>query len=234
MSKDDGMRLIGDDCQLFTGEEGQEKTGDASKTLDELAGGAAASGAGAGYWVIAAKAASSSFWPAGCKVGDLYPASGAEVLGTGDKARQLSLTELADATGFQIAITRTEVQVTKISDHFNQYRLGKADAQITINSLFIVGVTDANKGMVEKTMRIIRKAANGTVTVSEIDDKPIYFLGYTRKGEVAGEVKDFVFAKVALTNITLGGTSGQAQSFDSSARLQSDPIFYSEEVPSAA
>lgn len=234
MSEDNNMRLIGDDCQLFSGEVGEEKTGDGTKTLDELAGGAAASKAGEGYWLITAKASSSSFWPAGCRIGDLYPASGAEVLGVGDKAKLLTLTEIADATGWSMAITHAEVNVTRLSDKFNQYRFGKGDAQITINSIFIVGVTDANKGMVERTMRTFKKAANGTTTVKDIDNSPIYFLGYVRKGEVAGEMKDFVFAKVALSNMTLGGTSGQAQSYDTSARLQSDPVFYSEEVPSAA
>lgn len=234
MSKDNEMRLIGDDCQLFSGELGEEKTGDGSKTLDELAGGAAASGKGAGYWMITAKAASSSFWPAGARVGDLYPSSGTEVLATGDKAKMLTLSEIADATGWTMVITHAEVATTKLTDKFNQYRFGKGDAQITINSIFIVGVTDANKGMVERTMRTFKKAAAGTVTVKDIDNDPIYFLGYVRKGEVAGETKDFVFAKVALSNMTLGGTSGQAQSYDTTARLQSDPIFYSEEIPDAA
>ena len=175
--------LIGDDCKLFTGKPGTEKSGDGSKTLDELAGGAAASGAGKGYWLITAKASSSSFWPAGAKVGMIFPAAGSEVLATGDKASLLALTHIADASGWNMAVSRTEVDVTKLHDEYRHYRYGKRDAQIAINSIMTLGVTDTADGMVARTMTLFKKAAAGTVTITEINNQPIYFLGFVRQTE---------------------------------------------------
>lgn len=224
------LSLIGDDCKLFTGDAGVEKTGDGTKTFDELAGGADASGAGKGYWLITAIAASGSIFPDGAKIGMLFPASGSEVPAQGDKACLLGLTHVADASGWQMNISRNEVDVTKLHDDFRHYRFGKRDAQMTINSIMTLGVTDKSGGMVERTMVTFRKAVGGTTTITEINNRPIYFLGYVRKGEVAGETQAFVFAKVALSGMTLGAQIGSAQSYDTAARLQSDPVFYTEEI----
>lgn len=226
--------LIGDDCKLFTGAPGTEKSGDGSKTFNELAGGAAASGAGKGYWLITAIAASSSIFPAGAKVGMVFPAAGSEVPATGDKAMMLTLQHIADASGWSMAVSRAEVEVTKLHDEYRHYRFGKRDAQITINSILTLGVTDKAGGMVEKTMTTFRKAAAGTTTITEIDNKPIYFLGFVRQTAVAGETQAFVFAKVALSGMTLGAQIGSAQSYDTAARLQNDPVFYTEEIAAAS
>ena len=228
MSED--FSLIGDDCKLFTGDPGTEKTGDGTKTLDELAGGAAASGKGKGYWFITAIAASGSFFPTGAKPGMIIPAAGTEVLATGDKAAFLGLTHIADASGWQMNISRNEVDVTKLHDEYRHYRFGKRDAQMTINNILTLGVTDKEGGMIEKTMTVFRKAADNSITITEIDDKPIYFLGFVRQTNVPGETQAFVFARVALSGMTLGAAIGAAQSYDTSARLQSDPVFYTEEI----
>jgi len=225
------MSLIGDDCQLFTGTPGTEVTGDGTKTFDELAGGTAASGKGKGYWIITAKAASSSFWPAGAKIGDIYPAAGSEVPATGDKCRLLALTQIADASGWSLAVSRSEVDVSRLKDEYKHYRMGKRDAQGTIKSIFTVGVTDGADGMISKTMRTFRKAAAGTVTITEIDNQPVYFLGYVRATETAGETAEFVFAKISLYNMTLGADTGAAQAYDTSFRLAEDPTFYCVENP---
>ena len=73
----------------------------------------------------------------------------------------------------------------------------------------------------------------GTVTVSELENKPVYFLGYVRKTDTPGETEAFVFAQVYLYNMNLGGQTGNAQSYDSSMRMTGmDPVFYSLDIPS--
>lgn len=229
------LELIGDDCALYTGKAGAEQEGDGTKTLDVLAGGTAGSGKGKGIWIITAIAASNSIWPEGMKVGEAYPALGTEVLADGDKAKQLTLTEVADASGWSFTITRDKIETSRLKHTFKKYRYGKKDGSGSIKSIFTQGVTDQADGLVGNTMKLFTRDASGTVTVHIPEDKSLYFVGYVRKTEVAGEVEDFMFAEIRLSNITLGGDTGSAQSYDSEFSLTGiDPVFYSVEVVGGA
>ena len=225
---DDNYSLIGDDCQLFTGDPGTELIGDGDKTIAELTG-----TSGKGYCLITAKAASGSIFPSAAKIGDIFPSFGSEVPAAGDKFKVLDLTHIGDATGWNMAVSRSEVDVSKLKDEYKTYRLGKRDAQGTIRSIFTVGITDGENGMISKTMRSFHKAATGTCTIREIDNQPIYFLGFIRSTDIAGEKAEFVFAKIYLYNMTLGADTGAAQSYDTSFRLACDPTFHTVENPAA-
>lgn len=232
--------LVGDDGAFYTGKLGtNEYTGDGSKTLHTLVNsGIEATTGGEGMYVITAKAASSSVFPTGLNVGDLYPALGTEVLASGDKVKKLALTHVADCTGWQLDITQSEIDVTRLKDKFKKYRLGKKDASGTVNSIMTLGVSDETDGMIAKTIKTFRRKISGNTTdisVTESDNEPIYFLGYVNKTEVAGETEAFIFGQAYLFNVKLGGSTGNAQSFDSSMRLTGqDPVFYSLDIPLTA
>lgn len=212
--------LIGDDCQIFSGKLATTETeGNGTAEL------------GKGMYVITAIASSDSFFPTGLKVGDLLPAEGGEVLETGDKVRQLVLTEQADASGWSLSITREKIDVSLLKDEFKKYRYGKKDATGTISSMFTQGVTDQSNGLVGRTMKLVSIDDDGNYVISVPDDTPLYFLGYIRKTEVTGEVEDFIFCQIYMSDLTLGGATGSAQTFDTSFSLTgADPIFYSVEV----
>ena len=224
MSKVKELVLIGDDCEIFTGDLVEtELVGDSTSTVLDLGG-------TKGMYVVNAIAATDTFFPAGLAIGELCPIQGTEVLASGDKIQQLDLTTVADATGWSLPITRSEIETTLLKHSFKKYRFGKKDAQGTINSMFTQGVTDTEKGLVGKTMKLVSQRG-GTFEVSIPEDKSMYFLGYIRKSSVAGEIEDFIFAEINMSNVTLGGTTGNAQSYDSSFRLTgNDPVFYSLEV----
>ena len=99
-----------------------------------------------------------------------------------------------------------------------------------------MGVSDEADGIIAKTMKTFRRIfseAKTTVTVTDVGNQPIYFLGYVNKTDVPGETEAFVFGQVYLYNITLGGSTGNAQSYDSAMRLTGrDPVFYSLDIPS--
>lgn len=203
--------LVGDDGAFFTGKEGQEYVGDGSKTLHVLVKGASATAGGDGMYIITAKAASGSVFPEGLDVGDMYPAIGTEVLKNGDKVRKLDLTHVADCTGWQMQITQSEIDVTRLKDKYKKYRLGKKDASGTVNSILTLGVSDETDGMIAKTMKTFRRKiseSSTTVTVTDSGNQPIYFLGYVNKTDVPGETEAFVFGQVYLYNITLGSNLG--------------------------
>lgn len=228
--------LVGDDGAFFTAKLGQEYEGDGTKTLNVLVSGASATSGGDGMYIVTAKANSNSIFPSLLKVGELFPAVGTEVLASGDKVKKLDLTHVADCTGWQFQITQSEIDVTRLKDNFKKYRLGKKDATGTVNSILTLGVSDQADGMIAKTMKTFRRAISAsqtTVTVTEIGNDPVYFLGYVNKTDVPGETEAFVFGQVYLYNITLGGSTGNAQSYDSSMRLTgNDPVFYSLDIPS--
>lgn len=228
--------LVGDDGAFFTAKLGQEYEGDGTKTLNVLVSGASATSGGDGMYIVTAKANSNSIFPSLLKVGELFPAVGTEVLASGDKVKKLDLTHVADCTGWQFQITQSEIDVTRLKDNFKKYRLCKKDATGTVNSILTLGVSDQSDGMIAKTMKTFRRVINErqtTITVTEIGNDPVYFLGYVNKTDVPGETEAFVFGQVYLYNITLGGSTGNAQSYDSSMRLTgNDPVFYSLDIPS--
>lgn len=230
------MPLVGDDGQFMTGELSTEiYEGDGVKTLHKLLGGDEASSGGEGFYVIEAFG-TQTFFPKGMEAGDLYPALGTEVLKTGDKVRKLTLVHVADCTGWNIQITQGEIDVTRLKDKFKKYRLGKKDASGTVNSIMTLGVSDEPNGIVGKTMKLFRRSiqSNGDVDVVVVNNEnlPIYFLGYLRKTDTPGETEAFVFGQCYLYNITLGGQTGSAQSYDSSLRLTGkDPVFFSLDIP---
>ena len=228
--------LVGDDGAFYTGKLGStEYEGDGTKTLHVLVGGSGATSGGEGFYVITAKAASNSFFPEKAKVGELYPALGTEVLVAGDKLKKLSLTHVADCTGWQLDISQSEIDVTRLIDKFKKYRLGKKDASGTVNSIMTLGVSDEADGMIAKTIKTFRRKISGettTITITDVANEPVYFLGYVNKTDVAGETEAFIFGQVYLFNVKLGGSTGNAQSFDSSMRLTGqDPVFYSLDIP---
>lgn len=227
--------LVGDDGKFMTGKKGQTYTGDGTSTLNVLVAGTDATSGGDGMYIITAMGAD-TFFPEGMKIGELYPATGKEVLAEGDKIQKIDFTEVADCTGWQLQITQAEIDVTRLKDEFKKYRLGKKDATGTVNSIMTLGVSDEPDGMVGRNMKLFRrevKDGSETVTVSVPSGESLYFLGYLNMTDVPGETQAFVFAEIYLYNMNLGGSTGNAQSYDASMRLTGqDPVFYSLDIPS--
>lgn len=227
--------LVGDDGKFMTGKKGQTYTGDGTSTLNVLVAGTDATSGGDGMYIITAMGAD-TFFPEGMKIGELYPATGKEVLAEGDTIQKIDFTEVADCTGWQLQITQAEIDVTRLKDDFKKYRLGKKDATGTVNSIMTLGVSDEPDGMVGRNMKLFRREVKDgaeTVTVSVPSGESLYFLGYLNMTDVPGETQAFVFAEIYLYNMNLGGSTGNAQSYDASMRLTGqDPVFYSLDIPS--
>jgi hypothetical protein len=224
----DNTTLVGDDSMIFTGDlDDTEYAGNGTATIASLV--ASVSGAdvtGHIMCIITAKAAASIF-PAGLKIGELFPAEGTEVPVTGDKFKILLLAHVADAASWSLSITQAEIDVTRLNDQFRKYRLGKKDAQLTLSSIFTTGESDIAGGVINRNMKLFKRTGS-TVAVSDEANRALYMLGYTNKAALPGEVEDFIFCQIYLFNVTLGGQSGSAQSYDASGRLTGlDPVFYS-------
>jgi hypothetical protein len=228
--------LVGDDSMIFTGDlSTTEYEGDGVKTISELI----ATEPGKDIvdqkmCVITAMAAAGTIFPNGLKLMELYPALGGEVPATGDKFRFLNLAHAADASSWSLGITQGEIDVTKLNDRFRKYRLGKKDAQLTLSSIFTVGESDKPGGVINRNMKLFKRTPDGTVSITSEANRALYMLGYTNKAAMPEETEDFVFCQIYLFNVTLGGQSNNAQSYDASGRLTGlDPVFYSLEPQTA-
>ncbi len=226
----DQTRLIGDDATLETITFGEEKSGDGTKTFDELAGGDAASGDGKGFWMITAKAATSSIFGL-LSVGDLFPADGDEVAVVGDKAKLLTAEVFADCSGWSASLSAGEVEVSVLSDRVKKYRKSKADGEGSIKGVFTLGITTAAGGILNQFMKIVKKDATGTITVSDINSQPIYIRGVVRNTDRSGETYAFMFAQIELFGTKLGADMGAKQEYESKFRfIGADHVFYEQEI----
>lgn len=223
MSED--MTLIGDDATIEAMEFGIEKTGDATKTFDELAGGTVGSKKGYGEWIITAKAATASIFE-DLEIGDAYPADGDEVPAMGDKAKQAIGTPFLDASDWGADFTATEVPITLLKHKIKKYRKGKADAEGKLAGIFTLGVTGEAGGLANQFMKVVKKDATG-ITVSQVNSRPLFIKGVLRDTETPDETYAFIFAQIELFNIHMGGKSGEAQAYDCKFRFTgNDPVYY--------
>lgn len=223
----DGYRVVGDDGDLYAGEPGTTQVGDAIKTLDELAGGAAASGAGAGEWLITKKAAAGSIFGS-IPVGAVFPADGDEVPAVGDECALLAFEQVADLSSWDAKISAKEIDTTVLKDKFTKYGVGKADFSGSIKGQYTIGETDKAGGFLNRFFDIVKKTAAGVISYTPKANLPLYIKGFIRESSLPGETQEFMFAMVNLFGFNLGAVSGNAQTFESSMRLAADdPTFYS-------
>jgi hypothetical protein len=218
-------RLIGTDGKLMKVSLGTEVVGDGADDLDDLMTPAS----GAGWWQITALAAEDSVFASGLAVGDLFWNNGTLVPEIGDKAKLLTETEMSDVEGFSLSISRSEVDVTTLSDTVKRYRGGKIDMSGTVSGITEIGVTDSAGWVLNNFIRKISQAAAGTVTVSEIDDSPIYLKGVLQKDTSAGENEVFVWARVTLLGTEIKAEGEDKQSWSGNFRIypgDPDPTLY--------
>jgi hypothetical protein len=225
-------RLVGSDGKLVTVEYDEEVTGDGIETLDELQGGSAASGDGAGWWEVTAIAASTAF-DSNLEVGDLFWDDGTLVLETGDKAKYLIETEQADVTSFNLELSKAEIDVTTLADDVRRYRTGKVDMTGSMEGITTLGETDAAGWVLNNFIKVISQSSAGVVTKSPIDDNPIYIKGVLQKDITNGEKEAFFWARINLLGSSLGASGEDAQNFSSSFRIapgNPDPTYYVREI----
>jgi hypothetical protein len=213
MAKD---RLVGNDGALYLIEEATAFVGDAIKTLDELAGGTAASGDGKGFYQVTAIAdASSVFNWDNPEVKDYFYNDGTLVLATGDKVAPVCLlnktAEDTSVKSFDITLTKDKIDVTTLSDKVKTYRMGKVDASGTMT-----GITTVTNHLIKKRfLDILEVSSTGAFTMIRKSNQPLFFLGYLNDEEIANDTLLAVVGKIEIESGSLGATDGSAQEFSS-------------------
>ena len=213
MTKD---RLIGNDGALYIAEQVTEYSGDATKTLDVLAGGASASGKGKGFYQVTAIASETSVFNwTGPEVKDYFYNDGSLVLATGDKARPICLlnsaSEDTSIKSFEISLTKDKIDVTTLSDKVKTYRMGKVDASGTMTGI----TTISNTTVQERFLDILSVSTAGAFSMKRKTNSPLFFVGFLNDEEVAGDTLMAVVGKIEIESGSLGATDGSAQEFSS-------------------
>jgi hypothetical protein len=234
-------RLVGSDGKLVTVTYDDEVAGVVGgDDLDELAGGTSGDGAGSGWYEITAIGATSTVFDTDLQVGDLFWDDGSLVLDyTGasdlDKAKKLIETEQADVTSFNLEVSKAEIDVTTLADGVRRYRTGKIDMTGSMEGITTLGETDSAGWVINNFMKVVSQSSAGatSVTVTEVDDSPIYIKGVLQKDTSGGEKEAFFWAKINLLGSSLGASGEDAQSFSSSFRIapgDPEPTYYVREV----
>lgn len=226
-------RLIGSDGKLVTVTYDDAVTGDGTSDLDELAGGTSGDGTGGGWYEVVSISDGTSALDTDLSVGDLFWDDGSLVMDSGtssdDSVKKLIETERADIQSFSLEFSRAEINVTTLSDDVMRYRAGKTDMSGSFEGLTTLGVTDTSGYITDSFIRIISQASDGSVTVSEINDDPLYIKGVVQGDTSAGETEAFIWAKVTVLSYTLNAGGEDAQSFSSNFRIapgNPEPTFY--------
>lgn len=226
---DDNKRLIGEDGMLVKGKLLAEVTGNAVLTI------------AANTWVrITALGAGETLFD-DLIVGDFYynpkaTASTAPVAGT--KWRPLDIDPasvtnagmgtMMDITGWSLEIAADEIDTTVLSDNFKKYRKGKKDANGSVKFVYIKGKTDIAGALTGQFFRVADITAAGAVTVTPIDNEPVYLIGYIDQTTVQGNTRVGTVMQVEFFNYSLPMNMGEAVNMDVPFRLvgDSDPVLY--------
>lgn len=208
-------RLVGSDGKLVTVNFSTELVG----TTDSITE--------AGWYRVQSKAESDSELPTNSEVGDLvYLEEGS--LADGDAVTTLDEREQADVTGFNIEISKAEIDVTTLSDSVRRYRTGKTDMNGSMEGITTLGETDQSGWVLNNFLRVIKQTGN-EVEIRQIDESPVYLKGYIQKDEGGTQREAFVWARVNLLGASLGASGEDSQNFSSNFRIapgDPDPTLY--------
>jgi hypothetical protein len=205
----DITRLIGEDGYVAIGELGTELEGDSSSDFDTLVGGG--TGSGKGFYQLTAFTTASTYidWSEP-EVTDYFYDDGTGIMNTGDKARALPTTALDSIKTFEIALSKTKIDVTTLVDKLMTYRMGKADAVGSMTGVTIV----AEEILSDRFLDRMEVDNAGARTMNRRTDLPVYFVGYLQGEELSGETLVAIVGKVELENYTYGASLGSAQEFN--------------------
>lgn len=209
-------RLVGNDGALYLQEEATAFVGDGLKTLDELAGGAAASGAGKGFYQVSALAASSAFSWTDAEAKDYFYNDGTLVPAVGDECIPIALlasaSEDTSIKSFELSLSKDKIDVTTLADKKQKtYRMGKADASGTLSGITTVG----NDILKKRFMDVLDVASDGSFTMNRKTNDPLYFVGFLNDEEASGDTMIAVVGKIEIESGSLGASDGSAQEFSS-------------------
>lgn len=211
MAKD---RLIGFDGKLSTAIFGAEVS---TGTLS------------ANTFYLVVTVGSSSTLPTGVEEKYVFLADGTEdITSSGDVVKEITFNDKCDITSWGLEFNASEVPVTTLCDDQNKYRAGRTDVTGSMEGNYTIGLTDADGGIANAFVDILRQAgAGGNVTIDKVDNDTIFAVLYKQKDTDSGETEQFYIAPITVTSFSDTVAGEDAQTFSSSFRIApSDEVVF--------
>lgn len=137
----------------------------------------------------------------------------------------VTFTTMADITSANIEYTKGEIDVTLVGvDDIKVYRSGMVDASGSLEGITVIGVTDADDGIIQKFIATVKQKADGSeVEISTVNDDAIFLQLAVNKESTNGEDTAFYFFPTTILGYSAGVTVGDnAQTFTSNFRITAD------------
>lgn len=209
MAKD---RLVGSDASLYKMSFGST-----------LATGTMTSGS----WYKIAAISGTTVFESGFAVGDLYLGNGKTLTAT-NSAALATPTIMADASGFDMAFSRDEIEVTVLADDIKKYRPGKTDLSGTVRGINFISEMNKANSIMSRFIKSASATAGNVSTFRALDSTDLYGQFYIQDDTTtSGETQAFLFGQIELYGYNLGAAIGDAQAWESGLRfIGADPIMY--------
>ncbi len=177
-----------------------------------------------GFYIVIA-IGTTSVLPATVVVGYGFTADGTEDLtgGGGDDVKLMTFTDLCDIQGWSLDLQSEETEVTTLCDEQKLYKAGRIDVSGTAEGVFTIGTTDGTGGFANSFVAIVKQVGDGNaVTVSEVDNDPIYAILFKQKDDTVGETETYYVAPIVITSFSDSVSGSDAQAFSTAFRLTND------------
>ena len=180
-----------------------------------------------GSWYKIAAVSGTSVFEAGFAVGDLYLGNGKTLTAT-NSAALATPAIVADASGFDMAFSKDEIEVTVLADDIKKYRPGKSDLSGTVRGINFISEMNKTGSIMSRFIKSVSATAGNVSTFRGLDGSELYGQFYIQDDTTtSGETQAFLFGQIELYGYNLGAAMGDAQSWESGMRfIGSDPIMY--------
>jgi hypothetical protein len=180
-----------------------------------------------GQWYKIATISGTTVFPAGYTVGDLFLGNGG-TMSAGNSAALATSTVVADCSGFEMAFSRDEIEVTVLTDDVKKYRAGKSDLSGTVNGINFISEMKKPGSVANRFFKTVSATAGNVSTLSQVDGSALYGQFFIQDDTTtSGETHAFLFGQIELFGYNLGAAISDAQSWSSGLRFSgNDPIMY--------
>lgn len=171
----------------------------------------------------------SSALPTGAAVGYVFTADGTEdITSSGDEVKLFTVTDMGEITKWEIDLSATDVDITKLADLQNKYRAGRPDFSGSLEGIFTIGQTDSDGGVANTFVDIVSQADDGgALTINSVDNSSIILILTAQKSTASGETVVEYFVPAVLLNFRAGAEKDGAQTWTSGFRLtEHDDLYF--------
>lgn len=199
------MRLVGSDARLFTFSRGTQST--AGDDLPD------------GTFGELSTAESSNAQGAKLSVGDFFYADGSDFTLTEGQFYPITLTEVADITGYDVTLEQAQIDTSVLDDEVGTSRFGRRTLSGSING--ISAIASGANPLFERSIDEIRIQAANVDRIPRVQGtlRLAFAFGY----QVSGDYRILWLPGALIGSLRLGVADQQRQEFTCDLGLGADP-----------